>query len=92
MIDIKELGYEIIIGAVAVVVFAAGIWVGATISTNHADALREAEVDNALTSSATALNCKDSEIIEAIKGLAENGAHIKGFALQLDMGNTPSRW
>ncbi len=92
MNDLKNAGYEIIIGAVAVLVFGLGIWLGATIKGAKMDTYMDAAISNAIShtleTSGSGLSCKESEIIEAIRGLAENGAHIKGFALRLDMGNT----
>lgn len=96
MIDVKEMGYEIIIGAVAVLLFSAGIWVGATIKGAKMDAYIETAINNAvshtLETSGSMLSCKDSEIISTIRELANNGAHIKGFALKLDMGNGTGSW
>ena len=87
----KDATYDIIVGAVAILVFCAGIWVGATVSGRHSEAYRQVSIDNAVSvalTSSQGLSCKDNEIIEAIRGLAENGAHIQGFSLRLDMGNT----
>lgn len=84
--------YEIILTSTAVLIFGLGIWFGATIASAHADRELHTAVQNAIShtleTSTGALSCKDSEIIQAIKGLAENGAHIKGFSLLLDMDNT----
>ena len=91
MSTLKDATYDIIIGAMAILIFCAGIWVGATINGRHADAYRQASIDNAVSvalTSSQGLSCKDNEIIDAIRGLAENGAHINGFSLHLDMGNT----
>lgn len=88
-------GYEIFIGGVVFLVFAAGLWAGATIKGSHSEAYRQVSIANAVSvalASGPALSCKDNEIIDAIKGLAENGAHIKGFALRLDMGNGIGAW
>ena len=82
--------YEIAIAVVAVLIFGIGIWLGATINGRHSEAYRQVSIDNAVSvalTSSQGLSCKDSEIIQAIKGLAENGAHIQGFTLHLDMGN-----
>ena len=87
--------YDIIVGAVAILVFCAGIWVGATVSGRHSEAYRAVSIDNAVSvalTSSQGLSCKDSEIIDAIRGLAENGAHIEAFSLQLDMGNGIGSW
>ena len=83
-------GYDIAIGAGAVLLFTAGIWIGATIKGANMDRYMDAAIQNAIshTLETSNLSCKDSEIIQAIERLAENGAHIKGFALRLDMGNT----
>ncbi len=89
-------GYEIAIGAAAVLIFAAGIWSGATIKGAHMDRELNTAIQNAIShtleTSGSGLSCKDSEIIDAIKGLAENGAHVQGFALRLDMGNGVGSW
>lgn len=89
-------GYDIFRALVAVIIFGIGIWAGATIKGAHMDAYIQTAVQNAIShtleTSASGLSCKDNEIIDAIKGLAENGAHIQGFSLQLDMGNSPGRW
>ena len=89
-------GYEIIIAAVAVLIFGVGIWLGATIKGSHMEKYMDAAIQNAIShtleTSCPALNCKDSEIIDAIKGLAKNGAHIEGFSLRLDMGNNAGSW
>ena len=90
-----EATYDIIVGAVAILIFCVGIWVGATVSGRHSEAYRQVSIDNAVSVALTSshgLSCKDSEIIEVIKGLAQNGAHINGFALQLDMGNGVGSW
>ncbi len=96
ILDIKDAGYEIIVGAVAVLIFGVGIWLGATIKGAHMDTYMEAAIQNAIShtleTSGSGLSCKDSEIIDAIKGLAENGAHVQGFALRLDMGNGVGSW
>ena len=87
--------YDIIIGAVAILIFGAGIWVGATINGRHSEAYRQVSIDNAVSvalTSSQGLSCKDSEIIQTIRDLAENGAHIQGFALRLDMGNGVGSW
>ena len=87
--------YDIIVSAVAILIFCAGIWVGATVSGRHSEAYRQVSIDNAVSvalASGSGLSCKDSEIIDAIKGLAQNGAHIQGFALRLDMGNGVGTW
>ena len=88
--------YDIAICVIAVLIFAAGIWGGATIKGAHMDRYIEASIQNAIThtleTSGSGLSCKDNEIIDAIKGLAENGAHIQGFALRLDMGNGVGTW
>ena len=85
--------YEIILTSLAVLIFGLGVWLGGTIASAHADRELDTAVKNAISHtlevSASSLSCKDSEIINAIKGLAENGAHIKGFSLLLDMDNTP---
>lgn len=91
----EEATYDIIVGGVAILIFCAGIWVGATINGRHSEAYRAVSIDNAVSvalASSQGLSCKDSEIIEVIRGLAENGAHINGFALQLDMGNGVGSW
>ena len=91
----QDATYDIIIGAVAILVFCAGIWVGATVSGRHSEAYRQVSVQNAVSVALTAspgLSCKDNEIIDVIKGLAENGAHIEAFSLQLDMGNGIGSW
>ena len=84
--------YEIILTSLAVLIFGLGVWLGGTISSAHADRELHTAVQNAISytleTSGSNLSCKDSEIINAIKGLAENGAHIKGFSLLLDMDNT----
>lgn len=87
--------YDIIIGAVAILIFGVGIWVGATVSGRHSEAYRQVSIDNAVSvalTSSQGLSCKDNEIIDAIKGLAQNGAHIQGFTLRLDMGNGVGSW
>ncbi len=95
MSALKDATYDIIVGAVAILVFCAGIWVGATVSGRHSEAYRRVSIDNAVSvalTSSRGLSCKDNEIIDAIKGLAQNGAHIQGFALRLDMGNGVGTW
>jgi len=87
--------YDIIIGGVAVLIFGVGIWLGATINRRHSEAYRQVSMDNAVSvalTSSQGLSCKDSEIIEAIRGLAENGAHIESFSLHLDMSNGVGSW
>ena len=70
--------YDIAIGGMAVLIFAMGIYMGATIKGAHMDRYVEAVVQNAishtLATSGSMLSCKDNEIIEAVKSLAENGA------------------
>ena len=83
-------GYEIFMCLIAVLIFAGGIWSGATIKGAKMDKYEEASIQNAIShTSGASLSCKDNEIIHAIKGLAQNGAHIQGFSLQLHMGNSP---
>lgn len=88
----KDATWVIISAAVGISIFVLGIWCGASISTAHADREREVAIKNAvsfaLETSATPLNCKDNEIIQAVRALAENGAHVKGFSLWLDISNT----
>ena len=87
--------YDIIIGTVAILIFCAGIWIGATINGRHSEAYRRVSIDNAISvalTSSQGLSCKDNEIIEAIKGLAQNGAHIESFSLHLDMSNGVGSW
>jgi len=90
------VGYEIFIATVAVLIFGIGIWGGATIKGAHMDRYMEAAINNAIShtleTSGSGLSCKDNEIIDAIRGLAENGAHIQGFTLRLDMGNGVGAW
>lgn len=93
--DAKSLAYDLIVVAVGILVFSTGIWLGATINGRHSEAYRLVSIDNAVSvalASSQGLSCKDSEIIEVIQRLAENGAHIQGFALRLDMGNGVGSW
>lgn len=81
--------HDIILAAMAVIIFGVGIWTGATISTINADAYREAAVSNAVATALEArqpLGCKDNEILRAIKGMAENGVHVTGYNLWLETG------
>ncbi len=93
--DNKSLAYNLIITLVVILILSTGIWIGATVSGRHSEAYRQVSIDNAVSvalTSSQGLSCKDSEIIDAIRGLAENGAHIEGFSLHLDMGNGVGSW
>ncbi len=88
----EEAVYGLTYTVVAILIFGAGIWGGATIKGAKMDTYMDIAVQNAishtLATSGSMLSCKDNEIIEAVKSLAENGAHINGFALRIDINNT----
>ena len=70
-----------------------GLYAGATITDNHAERYRTESINNAvsvaLESSRTQLNCKDNDIIEAVKNLAKNGKHVEHFWLYFDSKDLP---
>lgn len=81
---------DIIIGAIAIGLIVFGGWLHHTIGTPLHDAYRETAIANAVQAAPKSpLNCKDNEMLETVKGLAENGIHINGYQLHLKIGNFP---
>jgi hypothetical protein len=68
-----------------------GLYAGATITDNHAERYRKESIKNAvsvaLETAQSPLNCDDNMIIETIKGMAENGAHVGRYNLFLRLTN-----
>lgn len=77
-----------LIGGVLIATHAAFMYGGSDIATRNADRERETAVREAIaTFEPSPLNCKDNEIIEAVRKLAVNGTHATGFRLWLEMDN-----
>ena len=77
---------------IAVMIFSFGIWLGAMITTNRTDQFRQTAVNNAVAAAMmnvpeTTLRCDDNEVIDAIKRLADNGAHIGRYDIIIEFSN-----
>jgi hypothetical protein len=87
----RDFFKDLLKGFIAIVIFCAGIYAGATITDNHAERYRKESIKNAvseaLETAQSPLNCDDNMIIETIKGMAENGAHVGRYNLFLRLTN-----
>ena len=85
----KDIGArDIIIGCVAILIFSFGIYLGGQIATNRANQFRDIAIANAVASAPKSpLDCRDNDIIEAIRSLADKGAHVKGYQIKLEINN-----
>ena len=92
----RDFTRDIIAGVISILVFFSGIYCGHAITDAHAERYRtesvNAAVSEALESTRTPLNCPDNEIIEAIKGMATNGSHVKSYKLFLQMDGGEEAW
>lgn len=81
---------DMIIGAIAISLICFGGWLHHTIGTPLHDEYTRTAIANAVASfEPSPLNCKDNEMLETVKGLAENGIHLDGYQLHLKIGNFP---
>jgi hypothetical protein len=63
-------------------------WITATTTHTIATRNEQAAIKNAIAHyEPSPLNCEDNEILEAVKGLADNGAHVRGYQIWLEMDN-----
>jgi hypothetical protein len=63
-------------------------YLGAVMADTRHEAHEQAAVEAALANyEPPALDCKDNQIIEAVKKLADNGLHAQGYTLILEMDN-----
>ena len=63
-------------------------YIGVTMTHGIMKRNEQTAIDNAIaTFEPSPLNCKDNGIIEAVKGLADNGAHVKYYEIWLQMDN-----
>jgi hypothetical protein len=64
-------------------------YIGVTMTHGIMKRNEQVAIKNAIaTFEPSPLTCKDNDIIQAIGKLAENGAHINGYTLWLDMGDS----
>ena len=86
----KHLARYLIGAAVAILILYAGIWIGSTVTSRHAEAYRLESIENAITKAFdadTMLTCKENQIIQAIKASALNGAHVKHYDIFIEIDN-----
>jgi len=79
---------HIITGALAVFLFVSGMYIGSSVASHAELKYREMAISNAVEAieeTRVPLTCKDNHIIEAVKRMAENGIHVKGYELWLDV-------
>lgn len=85
---------EFIIASLAVLAFGLTIYITAAMTLNIADRNQDAAISNAVTAALElvpepATTCKERTLINAIKELADNDIHLRGYKLKLDIGNIP---
>lgn len=96
----KDIGArDIIIGSAALLVACSIIWITATMTLNIAKTNQDAVIANAVSAAlekaeSPAMTCKDKSLVDAVKELAINGVHLKGYMLKLAIGNVqgPDPW
>ena len=67
-------------------------YMGCTMTATISKRNQQIAIANAVSAaleSTTPLNCKDNEMLETVKQLAENGMHVDGYQLHLKIGNFP---
>lgn len=87
---------DVIKGIILIMAFCGGIYCGHAITDAHAERYCTESINNAvseaLESTRTPLNCDDNEIIEAVKGMARNGSHVKSYKFFLEMSGGEEAW
>ena len=89
----KNIGArDIIIGGIVLLAFGFTVYTTAVMTTNIAKRNQDAAIKNAVSvalESATspALTCIENRLLESVTRLAENGVHLKGYQLKLDVSN-----
>lgn len=92
--EAKRLALILVGAAMALIIFCAGLQIGAVVSGRHAEAYRIESVENAVTRALethTPLSCEDNKIIEAIKAMALNGGHVRHYDIFLELDNKPDK-
>lgn len=91
----KDIGArDIIVGGAAVMVACFLIYTTARMTLNIANRNQDAVVEKAVrealeNASEPALTCVENRLIENVKTMAENGVHLKGYKVKIEIGNIP---
>ena len=90
---------DIIVGGIVLLVFGFTVYITAVMTLNIAKRNQDAAINNAVSvalesAAAPAMTCKDQGLVNAVKELAINGVHLKGYMLKLAIGNIqgPDPW
>jgi hypothetical protein len=92
---VKDIGArDIIIGGGALLIACLLIYTTAVMTLNIAKRNQDSVVANAVSSALDkadkpALTCVESRLIENVKSMAENGIHLKGYKVKIEIGNIP---
>lgn len=83
---------DIIITIIATAIFGIGIWGGSTIATVNANRQLATAIQNAVyherETAPAPMDCKTSELVNAIKTLSNNGVPITSYSMQVFVDNT----
>lgn len=85
------MGRDILISMTAIALIVFGGWLHHTIGTPRHEAHTQTAIDLAvsvaLDDNKSLMNCNDFALLESIRGMAENGIHLKGYKLKIAIGN-----
>lgn len=85
---------DIIIASIVVLIFGLTVYTTAVMTMNIAKRNQDAVIKNAVSAAIEnavkpSLSCVESRLIENVKAMAENGIHLKGYKVKIEIGNIP---